>query len=265
MSYNTLEKNLNLLDFETDSSASGLLFTDKDYRDDSNVTFGEILVLQQAQELKAIAVYFRRMGEKSIPQLFIYDNSNGYLSPDDLSNIHIKLWSSGIVPLYYVFDKTEVKIFTCRKPVDKKNRKAKAFDTLPLVSDVHKKYKYSANLFKNGSFWESTENKRHFSINYSSYKKLLDGLKKIRDEFIKGQNEQVCNKLLVLSILVKYLEERKDSEDNRVLTLDYFKKYDGATCFCDVLRKRHGIQFFEDLGKDVNGKIFELDEQEQNE
>ncbi len=265
MSYNTLDQKLNLLDFETDSSISGLLFTDRDYWGDNNVAFGEILILQQAEELNASAVYFRRMGEKSIPQLFIYDNSNGYLSPDDLSNIHRKLWSSGIVSLYYVFDKTEVKIFTCRKPVDKKNRKAKAFDTLSLVSDVNKKYKYSANLFKNGSFWESKENKKHFSINYSSYKKLIDGLKKIRDEFIEGQNEQVCNKLLVLSILVKYLEERKDSKGNRVLPLDYFKKYDKATCFCDVLRNKKGIQFFEDLGKDVNGKIFELDEQEKKE
>lgn len=264
MPYNTLDQKLNLLDFETDSSASGLLFTDRNYRGDNNVAFGEILILQQAEELKASAVYFRRIGEKSIPQLFIYDNSDNILN-EVLSDIHIKLWSSGIVPLYYVFDKTELKIFTCRKPVDKKNRKAKAFDTLSLVSDVYKKYKYSANLFKNGSFWESQENKKHFSINSSSYKKLIDGLKKIRDEFIKGQNEQVCNKLLVLSIFVKYLEERKDSKGNRVLPLDYFKKYDKATCFCDVLRNKKGIQFFEDLGKDVNGKIFELDENEKKE
>jgi len=264
MPYNTLDQKLNWLDFETDSSASGLLFTDRDYRDDNNVAFGEILILQQAEELKASAVYFRRIGEKSIPQLFIYDNSDNILN-EVLSDIHIKLWSSGIVPLYYVFDKTELKIFTCRKPVDKKNRKAKAFDTLSLVSDVHKKYKYSANLFKNGSFWESQENKKHFSINSSSYKKLIDGLKKIRDEFIRGQNEQVCNKLLVLSIFVKYLEEREDSKGNRVLNADYFSKYDGATCFCDVLHKKKGIQFFEDLGKEINGKIFKLDEQEQKE
>ena len=265
MSYNTLEQNLYLLDFETDSSASGLLFTDRDYQGDNNVAFGEILILHQAEELKSSAVYFRRMGEKSIPQLFIYDNTDNKLT-GDLSDIHIKLWSSGIVPLYYVFDKTDVKIFTCRKPVDKKNRKAKEFDTFSLVSDAHEKYKkYSASLFQNGSFWESKENKKHFSINHSSYKKLIDGLKKIRDEFIEGQNEQACNKLLVLSILAKYLEERKDSKDNRVLPLDYFKKYDKATCFCDVLRNKKGIQFFEDLGKDVNGKIFELDKQEKKE
>ena len=272
MSYNTLEQNLNLLDFETDSSASGLLFTDKNYRGDNNVAFGEILILQQAKELNASAVYFRRMGEKSIPQLFIYDNSDNILDKD-LSHIHIKLWSSGIVPLYYVFDKTEVRIFNCRKPVNKKTLKAKELDTLPferdalfLVSDVHKKYKkYSANLFKNGSFWESKENKKRFRLNNSSYKKLIEMLKKIRDEFVKGQNEHICNKLLVLSIFIKYLEERKDCKGNRVLDTGYFNKYDGATSFCDILRKNKCIQFFKDLGKDINGKIFKLDKQEENE
>lgn len=263
----TLNDKLHKLDFKTDSSVSGLLFTEphRNYKDDPNVSFDEILILQQARELKARAVYFRRMGEKTIPQLFIYDNSDNILD-EDLPHIHIKLWSSGIVPLYYVFDKTEVRIFNCRKPVDKTNLKATPFDDFSLVSDAHEKYKkYSASLFQNGSFWELRENKKHFSINSSSYKKLIDGLKKIRDEFIKGQNEHICNKLLVLSIFVKYLEEREDSKGNRVLSTDYFSKYDGATCFCDVLRNKKIIQFFKDLGKDVNGKIFELDEQEQKE
>jgi len=262
-----LDEKLHFLDFETDSSASGLLFSNRDYRNDTNVSFDEILILHLAQELKASAVYFRRIeGRSSVPQIFIYDNSDNSISQDDLNDIHKKLWSSGIVPLYYVFDKTEVRIFNCRKPVNKTNLKATPFDDFSLVSDAHQKYKkYSASLFQNGSFWELQENKNHFNLNNSSYKKLIEGLKKIRDEFVKGQNEHICNKLLVLSIFVKYLEERKDKKGNRVLPVDYFNKYDRATCFCDVLRSKKGIQFFKDLGKDVNGKIFELDEQEQKE
>ena len=272
MPYNKLDQNLNLLDFRTDSSISGLLFTGRDYRQDDNVSFDQILILHQAKELKASAVYFRRMDEKSIPQLFVYDNTDNRLN-EDLSDIHIKLWSSGIVPLYYVFDKTEVRIFNCRKPVNKKTLKAKELDTLPLekealslVSDVQKKYKkYSSSLFQNGSFWESSENKNHFKLNNSSYNKLIEMLKKIRDEFVKGQNKHICNKLLVLSIFIKYLEERKDCKGNRVLDTDYFNKYDGATSFCDILRKNKCIQFLKDLGKDINGKIFKLDKQEENE
>jgi len=110
MQSQTLDEKLQFLDFETDSSALGLLFTDRDYKDDANVSFDEILILHRAKSLKANAVYFRRIeGRSSIPQLLIFENSDNRLSLDELKDIHKKLWSSGIVPLYYVFDKTEVK------------------------------------------------------------------------------------------------------------------------------------------------------------
>jgi len=269
MQIKTLDKKLHLLDFETDSSASGLLFTKEDYRGHTDVSFDEILILHRAQGLGASAVYFRRIkGRSSIPQLFIFNNSDGNLSIEKLTDIHRKLWSSGIVPLYYVFDKTEVRIFNCRKPVEKSKGKltVNAFDVLSLISKVHTEYKkYSAKLFENGSFWESKENKDRFKADSSSYSKLVSELQRIRNTFIKEQNEVICNKLLVLSILVKYLEERKDSKDIHVLSQEYFKKYDGATCFCDILRKKMCVRFFKDLGSDVNGKIFELTKQEKKE
>ncbi|MFC1603685.1 class I SAM-dependent DNA methyltransferase [Planctomycetota bacterium] len=276
MQSQTLDKQLQLLDFETDSSASGLLFTDRDYKDDANVSFDEILILHQAKGLRAKAVYFRRIRKRSVPQLFIFDNSDNKLLPQELADIHIKIWSSGIIPLYYVFDKTEVKIFDCRKPVNKRTLKAKEMDSLPFEEDsllftakIHAKYKkykkYSALLFQNGSFWESQENRNRFKANSSSYNKLIDGLKRIRKEFSKGQNETICNKLLVLSILVKYLEERKDSSGNRVLPREYFNKFEGADSFCDVLRRKGCLDLFEDLARDVNGRIFKLDKQEKGE
>lgn len=267
----TLEKNLALLDFETES-ASGLLFTDQDYHEDKDASFDEILILDRAGKLGASAVYFRRIeGRSSVPQLLIFDNSDGGISQSDLFDIHTKLWSSGIVPLYYVFDNTEVKIFNCRKPLQR-TRKTVWVDTLavlPLVSKIHAEYKkyskYSAKLFENGSFWESKENKDHFKADNSSYNKLISELRRIRNAFIEGQNEAACNKLLVLSILVKYLEEREDSKGTHVLPQEYFKRYDGATCFCDILRKHRCIEFFRDLGSDINGKIFELTGQEKKE
>lgn len=273
MQSQTLDKKLKLLDFETDSSASGLLFTDRDYKDDPNVSFDEILILHQARNLRAKAVYFRRIGKRSVPQLFIFDNSDNKLLPENLADIHIKLWSSGIIPLYYVFDKIEVKIFDCRKPVNKRTLKAKEMDSLPFEEDsllftakIHDKYKkYSALLFRNGSFWESQENQNHFRADSSSYNKLIDGLKRIRREFSKGQNETICNKLLVLSIFVKYLEERKDSKGNHVLPKEYFNKFEGADSFCDVLRRNKCLELFEDLARDVNGRIFKLDGQEKKE
>lgn len=271
----TLNEKLYLLDFDADSSASSfssLLFTDRDYRNNPNVSFDEILILNRAKGLEASAVYFRRIeGRSSIPQLLVFDNSDGILSVEKLTDIHRKLWSSGIVPLYYVFDNTEVRIFNCRKPLQQKgkNLKAEPLDTLRLISKVHVKHKkqseYSAKLFENGSFWESQKNRKHFKADSSSYNKLISELRRIRNAFVEGQNETICNKLLVLSIFIKYLEEREDSNGKHVLDQRHFEKYDGATCFCDVLRKNKCVEFLENLGRDVNGKIFKLTSQEKKE
>ena len=262
----TLEEKLRLLDFDTDASASGLLFTDKDYRQDAEVSFNEVLILNQAADIGARAVYFRRFeGKSSVPQLFIFDNSDGGIPDDDLIDIHRKIWSSGIVALYYVFDRTEVRIFNSRKPLNKSKTKPlpDPLASLTLTSKVHSIY--SEHVFRNGRFWELPENKNHFKADNSFYHKLIEGLKKIRKEFSQNQKETVCNKLLVLSILVKYLEERKDSQGNRVLPVKYFNKFDKAESFCDVLRKNRGLELFKDLGQDINGKIFVLGEQEEAE
>ncbi len=266
----TFEDNLRLLDFE-ESSISGLLFTHSDYREDCNVSFDEVLVLQRAKELGATAVYFRRIeGRPSIPQVFIYDNSDRLLSKDNLVDVHKKIWSSGLVPLYYVFDRFEVKIFNGRKPLKQsaKELELDEFDTIELASLVHEKYKiqkYSAFQFRNGSFWELNDNKGKFSADSSASKQIIEGLRKIRAEFRKGQNEVACNKLLVLSILVKYLEEREDSKGRRVLEKRHFKQFDNSETFCDILRCGKAVYFFEYLGQNVNGKIFELDEHEKYE
>ncbi len=255
----TFDEKLQKLDFKTDKPAFGLLFTYENYRGDPNISFDQILILSQAKELKATAVYFRKT-ERGIwvPQLFIYDNSDNTICQDELNEIHKKLWSSGIVPLYYVFDKTDVRIFNGREPLQE-TLQIDPFVTLKLTSMAHdeyeKKSEYSAKLFENGSFWENPNNKNRFKADKSSYNILINELRKIRKAFIKkNQNEEVCNKLLVLSILVKYLEERKDSKDKHVLSHEYFEKYDGASCFCDILRKNNCIKFFEDLGSDINGK-----------
>src|SRR4030042_389351 len=238
-----LDKKLLLLDFETDSSVSGLLFTNNigGYKDDPNVSFDEILTLHLAQELKASAVYFRRIGESSIPQLFIFDNSADKFSSDYLIEVHKKLWSSGIVPVYYIFDETEVRIFNCRKPLDSSGRKLKIdpFDSLPLTAKTHAQYKkYSAKLFENESFWETEENRDRFKADNSSNNKLIDELKRIQKKFSENQNVDICNKLLVLSILVKYLDGGKEKKGNpAALKPEYFNRYDKAGSFCDVLRK----------------------------
>lgn len=261
---NVLEK----LDFNLELENSTLFFTSKNYTH-KELFFEERLILDTAKKINVTAVYFRRFAENqtSKPQLFLFDNTKNSISKDELAVVHRKIWSSGIVPIYYVFDNTNINIYDARKHVDyNKDSKiisVEPFDCLPIIAASYKKHqKYSAKLFSNGTFWEQKEVENKFLSKGSSENKLLEGLKSVRTHFISesGLDAKLANQLLVLSILVKYLEERKDEHGNHVFPNDYFERYDGANSFCDVLRNGKVVELFNDLNSPnrFNGKIFEL-------
>lgn len=255
-----------LLDFDFKSVNTSLFYTAKNYTKDE-LFFEERLVLDFAKKLKASAVYFRRFAEKnaSIPQIFIFDNTNNHFSESELAEIHRKLWSNGIVPIYYVFDNTNINIFDARKHVQynksTKTISADPFDRLLITAESHKRYQeYSAKLFENGTFWEQERNKNRFLSKESAENKLIEGLKAVRASFIKESRikKSLAHQLLVLSILVKYLEERKDEKGNHVFPNNYFNNYNNAMSFCDVLRGGNVVKLFDELASHFNGKIFEL-------
>lgn len=248
---------LESLDFDLQSSVSTLFFTDKNYSS-AEIQFEERLVLDFAKKLHASAVYFRRFSENqsSKAQLFIFDNTHAKFSPEDIASLHRKIWSSGIIPLYYLFDNTSINIYDARKHVkyDKKTQRISIdpFEQLPLVKDSLKKYQhFSAKLFTNGTFWEQKEVNNQFLNKESAENKLIEGLKDVRENFISesGLDSELANKLLVLSILVKYLEERKDDLGTHVFPSDYFNEYTNASSFCDVLRNGQVVELFIDLSK----------------
>src|SRR5574344_718948 len=114
-----LNQVLDVLDFNSKSVSSTLFYTSQNYTADQ-ILFEERLVFDFAKKINVTAVYFRRFGENrsSLPQLFVFDNTTGQFSENDIAEIHRKLWSSGIVPLYYVFDKVNINIYDARKQVN---------------------------------------------------------------------------------------------------------------------------------------------------
>ena len=264
MSSTTFNEILKPLRFDIESAPSGLFFTSNNYTA-SDIDFSELLVLEEAKRLKATAVFFRRMEglQSPVPQVFIYDNTSQKYSEGELAEIHRKVWSSGIVPIYYVVTNTEIKIYDAREPVKYREDKLEIspFDTIEITSAAQDLYeKYSAKLFLNGSFWEQDFTKDHFLSSKSAENKLIEGLRKIRTQFLQDTKleKDLAHRVLVLSILVKYLEERKDEKGNHVFPPDFFKVYDGSTSFCDVVRKGKLIELFKELSSHFNGKIFEL-------
>lgn len=223
----------------------------------------EVFALEKADIFKADAVYLRHFsdGRAPIPQIYLYDNVDEKWTNEDLANIHKDLWSSCLVPIFIVINKLTVSIFDSRKPVQIVGDNIVTKPLLDKLEFADKAVKaYSAKKFDNGLFWESQAAKGNFSLEKSAYRDLIDGLK----SFLKITTipKDIAHKLLVFSILIKYLEERGEGDD-RLFAIDFFKEFD-ANNLCDVLRKQGKIvELFKKLRRHFNGKIFEWKDSEE--
>lgn len=252
----------------TDGNSFGLIHVSE--LEDSSVNYYQRLSLEKAKKVGANAVYFRNfpdLNRPSKPQLYIFDFTS---NEQDIVEIHKNVWSSTEVRLYLVITKTEIKFFNSSKPVEQNKSgdlHISPFETLSIAGDAVKKYKeYSAKKFDNGSFWEET--KYDFGYGETAYEKLISQLKITRNQFLDviKLDKEIASKLLVLGILVKYLEERVDTDENgnetRVFTSDFFnqEKFGFSTDFTATIRKGNEftINLFDYLSNHFNGKIFYL-------
>lgn len=230
----------------------------------------EVLALAEARKFKADAVYFRRFENenRSVPQIYIYDRD---FNDEDLVEVHTNLWSSGVVPFFYVVTATQVKVFNCTKSVEKGRKVSAPLKTFTLVGAVQSQLEYekfSAKLFDNGTFWE--EHPEVLNVANSPYQKLLNGLLNAKKDFEKQKiplSPTTINKLLIIGLLVRYLEEKEDDQGLKLLQIgrDLYKKFPDCARFTDILRKGFLIPFLSELDQKFNGKLFDLSELEKQE
>jgi type I restriction-modification system DNA methylase subunit len=255
---------LDMIDPENPGS-SGLVF-----KDHLIPNRHEHIAMEKALKYDIDAVYFRRFedGRPSIPQVYIYDYTRFEKDETEIAQLHRRLWNSGQVPLFFIFTRTEIKIFNCLNSPQIEGDKfiSSPFQVIALAAAVENRLneknrkEFSARKFDNGSFWDTSEYKDVFSMSNSSYETLLIHLREFRNEIIKKKilEPAVANKILVMSILVKYLEERVDREGNTVFPKDFFQGFaEGANDFAGILRKKGAcLELFDYLSGHFNGEIF---------
>ncbi len=274
------EKNLKRLDMlKASDENTGLVFVG-----DKRENFYEIIALEQAEKYEADAVYFRYFdnGRPPMPQIYIYDYTLNEKSDEEIAKLHKRLWNAAKVPLFFVFLKTEVKIFNCLKQPEFDDKTGKVlltlFEKIEIASNVKKEIKkirnFSGKKFDNGTFWNDPKYKNEFKADESIYITLLKQLRETRKNIIakKILSKKTTEKLLVMSILVKYLEERKDENGDTVFPKGFFSKFTGKKekdSFLDILKtKGASIALFDELSSKerFNGDIFSWkDEKERNE
>ena len=222
--------------------------------------------IDTARRFSADAVYFRHFpdGRVSIPQIYFFDYTNRSISDEEKKTIHKKMWSGYVVPIYIIIEKSSVSIFDARAKV--KTGKEHYVEELLYLSSTGIK-EFNATLFDNGLFWEEERYKKRFQFEESATRDLIRGLKEIHKVFQEksGLNKHVSLKLLVQSLLIKYLEERDESTKSGYFAKTYFRKNFSCDNFCQTIRQGKLMALLDHLAEDFNGKIFEWNKENEKE
>ncbi|WP_066833867.1 Eco57I restriction-modification methylase domain-containing protein [Rufibacter ruber] len=235
----------------------------------------EYIALENAKKYKVDFVYFRRFENRpSIPQIFIYDfTARLGVEEQELIQLHKQLYSSALVPMFFVFTKKDIRIFNCfERPSDGNQLKYKPLTIIKLASNISKVISdkaqkefeaFSARSFDNGTFWENSKYSKYFKFSNSAYEKLLVELKHALRDIIKLKvlPASIARKVMVTSILIRYLEEREDERGRKVFPSDFFQKFvPSGQKFTDIFeRKGAYLELLDFLAEHFNGGIFQAD------
>ena len=221
-------------------------------------------------------VYFRRFPQDSRPplaQALIFDFSDQYSLLKEFGHTVKNIWLTGKFPLIYAFTRTEVNIISGYKQPKYEDEyyDITILDKIKLAKLANNKI-FSAKKLDNGSFWNDNKLSKHFNFKDSPYEILLKRIKQMLEDIVdkeKKLNRQKAKsfyqKFLLRSILIKYLEDRKDENDEGVFGKGYFSVISKADDkFISVLMSPDAIiKLFKKLEDDFNGNIFALSETEE--
>lgn len=261
MDISLFEQNIQSLNFPflQTSKESGVMLTNNYETIDKTIASPDIIFALETAKVKfgADAVYFRYFedGRSSVSQLYLFDFTNKVLSAEDRRRIHISMWNGGQAPAYVIIEKATISVYDSRqKPSQNESDPIK--EILKLTSDAFSSF--NSEKFANGLFWEEYEG-TNFAFEQSATKDLICGLKKVYLDFQtkSGLDKHIALRLLVQSILIKYLEERDEKSKSGYFASTYFKHNFQCNSFCETIREGKLLSLLDQLAKDFNGKVFE--------
>ena len=235
------------------------------------------VALERAYVFGATAVYFRFFPDEQKrppkPQVYIYAYENLDEAKSRAPDIHRQLWNAGVVPFCFIYGPSEIHIFNCSKIPSADNDgnfKTSPHETINLAGNFQKQLdKYSASKFDSGLFWDS-ETGKGFKYDKSAYAQLLKQLRTAKNNVIHRAGKKYASlvkKLLMMLILIKYLEERKDEKGQSALNPeDFYAQFNPKNpSLSGVLQDANDL--ISVLGtlsteKHFNGQIFQLSDSE---
>lgn len=233
--------------------------------------------LQAKEKIGVDAVYFLRDadGVAQIPTIY-FSSLNEYNS-QAIAELHRLAWNMGEAPLLFVVTPDQLLIYNNyelpRKIDGVLDPEAGLIETIKLVADLAAQQDelkwYNRALLETGEYWRrsrprfdsKTRVDNTLMFNLRVMRKTL--ISKIQARFIEDTSVNVMaivHGILSRSILIKYLEERKDSSGQSVFPKDFFSQfYAEASCYTDILcNKEATYQLFDCLQKKFNGDMLPL-------
>lgn len=228
----------------------------------------EAALVRTAQAFKAIDyVFFRRFDDarSSQPAAFVIDNTTEWLTEDQLAKTHHDLWLLGVAPLVYIAWPTRIDVLSCARGPDFWNegqRRYSPAEQLEVASRVDAalaaRRRFAARRLADGTFWEERENQSLANHERAAHKSLIQAVVET-DQALDGEANPVLRRLLLLTVLVKYLEDRGVFPGDG--WFGRFRK--GARTFLDVLKGEEPdqvLRLLETLERKFNGDVFDLPE-----
>ena len=185
----------------------------------------EKLFIEEAEKLGAAAVYFKRYFKneesaafKSEPLVYIFPENVDQLK------VHKALWTAARADIYLIVGKTEVSFFNSRRPSGK--GLPDDFNRLQLANIALKAFdaRFSGFTFEKELFWGED-----FSFDETKdtpFAVLSEHLENTRRALHKShpENKDTVDKLLLVSLLIKFLEQKKDDKGRFALEKKYAQR-----------------------------------------
>jgi type I restriction-modification system DNA methylase subunit len=255
--------------------ANGLANSDSD-----NMTVFQRYFFAQVKEKMGLdAVFFLRDtdGAPKIP--LIYFSAIDFYDPEKIAELHRLAWNTCEAPLLFIVTPDQLLIYNnytppCRCEDGSYDYLTGLIEQISLVNDLEAQRKllgYHRTKLETGEFWQ--RNLARFDIKSRVDNTLMSNLKEIRKTLlanIKGRNDgrgldassqaEIVHALLGRSILIKYLEERTDSDGKTVFPTDFFPAFlPNAEKYTDILvNKDATYRLFRTLENKFNGDMFPL-------
>ncbi len=243
---------------------------------DKMTNFQKQFFNQVKEKIGLEAVFFLRDAEGIARIPTIYFSAMDKYDPQAIAEIHRLSWNMGEAPLLFIVTIDQLLIYNNYANPRKVNgildSEAGLIEVIKLVTNLEEQrkrlLKYNRNLLETGEYWRRCKNR--FDVKTRVDNTLMNNLKVMRrtlvnninNRFIKTSNNvvEIVHGLLSRSILIKYLEERKDATGLSVFPKNFYSQFkEGAMKYTDVLHSKESTYLlFECLQNKFNGDMLPL-------